>query len=270
MQQHHRQQQQRVCMDSSVRSELTSQCPCRLLALIWVLQTQQWLPWRVASPQSSPTLRVVALHHLLWLSPRLAIASLVRYVKATHHAAHAVSVMLATSLARSHTSWTAGLHVCSLLTVSRFFSTVCDGRYDAAVLAQIAKRQAVVNPENTFFSVKRFVGRRMSEVTEECKQVPYVVSPGGSAPCRGNHTHAWICLPLGCRMSMSSSSSSSLQCQTTGSKFGDKIGNRHTVLSLEHQRSFRGSSGSHSCGVHWRRYISGRGQQGVISLRSCH
>jgi hypothetical protein len=44
---------------------------------------------------------------------------------------------------------------------------------------QIAKRQAVVNPENTFFSVKRFVGRRMSEVTEECKQVPYVVSTLG-------------------------------------------------------------------------------------------
>lgn len=44
---------------------------------------------------------------------------------------------------------------------------------------QIAKRQAVVNPENTFFSVKRFVGRRMSEVTEECKQVPYVVSTAG-------------------------------------------------------------------------------------------
>jgi molecular chaperone DnaK (HSP70) len=44
---------------------------------------------------------------------------------------------------------------------------------------QIAKRQAVVNPENTFFSVKRFVGRRMSEVTEECKQVPYVVSEQG-------------------------------------------------------------------------------------------
>jgi Hsp70 protein len=43
-------------------------------------------------------------------------------------------------------------------------------------MPQIAKRQAVVNPENTFFSVKRFVGRRMNEVTEECKQVPYVVS----------------------------------------------------------------------------------------------
>jgi len=46
------------------------------------------------------------------------------------------------------------------------------------ILLQIAKRQAVVNPENTFFSVKRFVGRRMSEVTEECKQVPYQVSRG--------------------------------------------------------------------------------------------
>ena len=48
--------------------------------------------------------------------------------------------------------------------------------YGAALPVQIAKRQAVVNPENTFFSVKRFVGRRMNEVTEECKQVPYVVS----------------------------------------------------------------------------------------------
>lgn len=40
---------------------------------------------------------------------------------------------------------------------------------------QIAKRQAVVNPENTFFSVKRFIGRKMSEVGEELKQVPYRV-----------------------------------------------------------------------------------------------
>ncbi len=41
--------------------------------------------------------------------------------------------------------------------------------------SQIAKRQAVVNPENTFFSVKRFIGRRMSEVGQESKQVPYQV-----------------------------------------------------------------------------------------------
>jgi hypothetical protein len=33
----------------------------------------------------------------------------------------------------------------------------------------------VVNPENTFFSVKRFIGRKMNEVRDECKQVPYEV-----------------------------------------------------------------------------------------------
>lgn len=43
------------------------------------------------------------------------------------------------------------------------------------LVGQIAKRQAVVNPENTFFSVKRFIGRRMDEVGEELKQVPYRV-----------------------------------------------------------------------------------------------
>lgn len=45
---------------------------------------------------------------------------------------------------------------------------------------QIAKRQAVVNPENTFFSVKRFIGRKMSEVQEESKQVPYRVVADGN------------------------------------------------------------------------------------------
>ncbi|ONM07983.1 Heat shock 70 kDa protein 6 chloroplastic [Zea mays] len=39
------------------------------------------------------------------------------------------------------------------------------------LVGQIAKRQAVVNPENTFFSVKRFIGRKMNEVDEESKQV---------------------------------------------------------------------------------------------------
>ncbi|XP_057251789.1 stromal 70 kDa heat shock-related protein, chloroplastic-like [Beta vulgaris subsp. vulgaris] len=43
------------------------------------------------------------------------------------------------------------------------------------LVGQIAKRQAVVNPENTFFSVKRFVGRKMGEVDEESKQVSYKV-----------------------------------------------------------------------------------------------
>ncbi|KAF7128144.1 hypothetical protein RHSIM_Rhsim11G0122300 [Rhododendron simsii] len=45
-------------------------------------------------------------------------------------------------------------------------------------VGQIAKRQAVVNPENTFFSVKRFIGRKMSEVDEEAKQVSYTVVRG--------------------------------------------------------------------------------------------
>ncbi|KAG6550277.1 hypothetical protein Mapa_008238 [Marchantia paleacea] len=43
------------------------------------------------------------------------------------------------------------------------------------LVGQIAKRQAVVNPENTFFSVKRFIGRKMAEVDDESKQVSYTV-----------------------------------------------------------------------------------------------
>jgi molecular chaperone DnaK (HSP70) len=41
---------------------------------------------------------------------------------------------------------------------------------------QIAKRQGVVNPENTFFSVKRFIGSKMSDIDSEAKMVPYTVS----------------------------------------------------------------------------------------------
>jgi len=48
------------------------------------------------------------------------------------------------------------------------------------LVGQIAKRQAVVNPENTFFSVKRFIGRKYSEVGSESTQVPYVVTEDGS------------------------------------------------------------------------------------------
>ncbi|MDB4942623.1 MAG: Chaperone protein DnaK [Labilithrix sp.] len=41
------------------------------------------------------------------------------------------------------------------------------------LVGQIAKRQAVTNPENTIYSAKRFVGRKFEEVTEEAKRVPY-------------------------------------------------------------------------------------------------
>src|ERR1700681_1342249 len=46
------------------------------------------------------------------------------------------------------------------------------------LVGQIAKRQAVTNPQNTVFSIKRFMGRKMSEVTEEIKRVPYKVVAG--------------------------------------------------------------------------------------------
>ncbi|HEX4562308.1 MAG TPA: Hsp70 family protein, partial [Gemmatimonadales bacterium] len=46
------------------------------------------------------------------------------------------------------------------------------------LVGQVAKRQAVTNPQNTIFSIKRFMGRRMNEVTEESKRVPYKVGAG--------------------------------------------------------------------------------------------
>jgi chaperone protein DnaK len=44
------------------------------------------------------------------------------------------------------------------------------------LVGQIAKRQAVINPENTFFSVKRFIGSKESEVSNEAKKLPYKVT----------------------------------------------------------------------------------------------
>ncbi|HEX2719198.1 MAG TPA: molecular chaperone DnaK [Gemmatimonadaceae bacterium] len=46
------------------------------------------------------------------------------------------------------------------------------------LVGQVAKRQAVTNPQNTVFSIKRFMGRRISEVSDEMKRVPYKVVPG--------------------------------------------------------------------------------------------
>ena len=46
------------------------------------------------------------------------------------------------------------------------------------LVGQVAKRQAVTNPENTIFSIKRFTGRKYNEVTEEIKKVPYKVVSG--------------------------------------------------------------------------------------------
>ncbi len=51
------------------------------------------------------------------------------------------------------------------------------------LVGQVAKRQAVTNPENTVFSIKRFMGRKFDEVSEEMKMVPYKVTkaPNGDA-----------------------------------------------------------------------------------------
>src|SRR6266851_3307822 len=46
------------------------------------------------------------------------------------------------------------------------------------LIGQVAKRQAALNPEHTVFSIKRFMGRKYSEVAQEIKQVPYKVVPG--------------------------------------------------------------------------------------------
>jgi molecular chaperone DnaK len=46
------------------------------------------------------------------------------------------------------------------------------------LVGQLAKRQAVLNPENTIYSAKRFIGRRFAEVQSEIKNVPYKVVPG--------------------------------------------------------------------------------------------
>jgi molecular chaperone DnaK len=59
---------------------------------------------------------------------------------------------------------------------SRLTPSVVAFTKDGQILVgQVAKRQAIVNPENTVFSIKRFMGRRYDEVTEEMKMVPYKV-----------------------------------------------------------------------------------------------
>ncbi|MFZ0909161.1 MAG: molecular chaperone DnaK [Candidatus Acidiferrales bacterium] len=52
------------------------------------------------------------------------------------------------------------------------------------LVGQVAKRQAITNPENTVYSIKRFMGRRFDEVTEEAKRVPYKVVKGSRDDAR--------------------------------------------------------------------------------------
>src|SRR6202163_37262 len=52
------------------------------------------------------------------------------------------------------------------------------------LVGQVAKRQAVTNPTNTVFSIKRFMGRKSAEVSEEMKMVPYTVIAAANGDAR--------------------------------------------------------------------------------------
>src|SRR6266516_2724617 len=53
------------------------------------------------------------------------------------------------------------------------------------LVGQVAKRQAVTNPENTVFSIKRFIGRKLEEVASEVSRMPYKI-------VRAQNGDAWV------------------------------------------------------------------------------
>ncbi|HXD33266.1 MAG TPA: molecular chaperone DnaK [Pyrinomonadaceae bacterium] len=63
-------------------------------------------------------------------------------------------------------------------------SVVAFTKDGSRLVGQVAKRQAVTNPENTVYSIKRFMGRRFDEVNEEIKQVPYKVQSATNGDVR--------------------------------------------------------------------------------------
>jgi len=63
-------------------------------------------------------------------------------------------------------------------------SVVAFSKEGERLVGQVAKRQAVTNPENTVFSIKRFMGRKYGEVSEEQKMVPYKVVEAGNGDAR--------------------------------------------------------------------------------------
>src|SRR3972149_7557414 len=72
-------------------------------------------------------------------------------------------------------------------------SVVGIGKGGEILVGQVAKRQAVLNPENTVFSIKRFMGRRYDGVLEKIKLVPYkaVKAGNGDAGVGGPGPQAW-------------------------------------------------------------------------------
>jgi molecular chaperone DnaK len=64
-------------------------------------------------------------------------------------------------------------------------SVVAIAKDGERLVGQVAKRQAVTNPENTVFSIKRFMGRKFDEVSSEASRVPYKV-------VRAQNGDAWV------------------------------------------------------------------------------
>ena len=64
-------------------------------------------------------------------------------------------------------------------------SVVAIAKDGERLVGQVAKRQAVTNPENTVFSIKRFMGRKFDEVTNEGSRMPYEV-------LRAENGDAWV------------------------------------------------------------------------------
>ena len=62
---------------------------------------------------------------------------------------------------------------------------------DEVIVGQMAKRQAITNPEGTVFSAKRFMGRRADEAAEDAKRMPYKIArrDNGDAAIRRTRDH---------------------------------------------------------------------------------
>jgi molecular chaperone DnaK len=63
-------------------------------------------------------------------------------------------------------------------------SVVAFSKSGERLVGQVAKRQAITNPANTVYSIKRFMGRKFSEVSEEMKMVPFSVVEASNGDCR--------------------------------------------------------------------------------------
>src|SRR5438132_9967565 len=63
-------------------------------------------------------------------------------------------------------------------------SVVAFSKTGERLVGQVAKRQAITNPSNTVFSIKRFMGRKYAEVTEEMKMVPFTVIQASNGDAR--------------------------------------------------------------------------------------